>query len=96
MAQNISRLSIKANVDLVLMIRRNAQQLFQKKNAAYPDDREKKAEKSEAFLNRCVFREYSTRDFTMLFVESRDFLFYPARDVRGTIFNLDLLRFSSR
>src|SRR6185503_1089335 len=30
-AQNVSRLSIKANGDLVLMVRRNAQQLFQKK-----------------------------------------------------------------
>src|SRR6476661_4364860 len=32
-AQNVSRLSIKANGDLVLMVRRNAQQLFQKENA---------------------------------------------------------------
>src|SRR5678815_1164407 len=33
-AQNVSRLSIKANGDLVLMVHRKAQQLFQKKMQA--------------------------------------------------------------
>ena len=46
-------------------------------------------------MRATVFIGYSTRDFTMLFVESRDFLFDPARDVGGSVFNPDLFRFSS-
>src|SRR6476661_10191370 len=85
MAQNVSRLSIKANGDLVLMVHRNAQQLFQKKNASHTNDSTEKDRKREGFPDGyCVYREYNTRDFTMLFVESRDFLFYPARDVGGS------------
>jgi hypothetical protein len=78
------------------MVRRNAQQLFQKKNARHLDDPSEKARKIEEFVDRTAFfREYSTRDFTMLFVESRDFLFYPPRDVGGSVFNPNLFRFSS-
>jgi hypothetical protein len=34
------------------MVRRKGQQLFQKKNAGHTDDRPKKAEKDEEFLDR--------------------------------------------
>jgi hypothetical protein len=77
------------------MVRRKAQQLFQKKNAGYTDDRQKKAEKESSSWTVTAFRKYSTRNFTMLFVESRDFLFYPARDIGGSVFNPDLFRFSA-
>src|SRR4029434_2629293 len=44
-AQNVSRVNIKAIGDLVLMVRRKAQQVFQKKNAGYTDDRTEKRKK---------------------------------------------------
>src|SRR6476659_5680478 len=50
-AQNVSRLSIKANGNLVLMVRRKAQQLFQKKNA-----------EREEFLDR----DYFVRDTALV------------------------------
>src|SRR6476619_6198860 len=54
-AQNVSRMSIKANGDLILMVRRKAQQLFQKKNAGYTDDRLKKAEKETSSWTVTMF-----------------------------------------
>jgi len=57
------------------MIRRNAQQLFQKKNAGYHRRSIEKARKREEFLDHyCVYREYSTREFTMLVVELREII----------------------
>ena len=58
---------------------------------------EQKKAVNEAFLDRYRnFGNIALRDFTMLFVESRGFLFYPARDVGGSVFNPDAFRFSSR
>ena len=75
------------------MIGRNVQQLFRKKNAGYTDNRQKKRVVPGSLL---CFLEYSTRGFTILFVESRNFLLDPARDVGGSVFNADLFRFGSR
>jgi len=92
----MSRLSIKANGDLVLMIAGEAQQLFQTKMELLDrPSSENTVGKTNCVDHQWCASEIQHRDFTMLFVESRDFLFDPARDVGGSIVDPDRFRFSS-
>ena len=54
-----------------------------------------KAVKQEGPGVLLLFTKYSTRDFTVLFVESRDFLLDPPRYVGGSVFTPDLFRINS-
>src|SRR6185369_10550836 len=73
-AENMSRLSIKANGDLVLMIAGEAQQLFQTKMELLDrPSSENTVGKTNCVDHQWCASEIQHRDFTMLFVESRDF-----------------------
>lgn len=86
-AENVSKLSKKINVDLVFMIGVMRNNCSRPKSLVTQTIKRRKVVKREFVDHYCVS---GIRDSTMVFVESRAFLFDPARYVGGSVFNLDV------
>ena len=89
--ENVSRLSTKANDDLILMVAPNRNNYSRPKIAGYTDDRKEIALKRG--MRGLLTVSFGTKALVIprcWLVELRDFLFDPADNVGGNVFDYDL------